>query len=449
MVLLRLLMINMGYRQSLRLSVAILYGALTLSASAQFMRLGPFDLDLNTSLQGIYTTNVDGARKSESELEREDYYIVWSVGSQLAGPTTPTSELNFSTALSIEKHFVRDDLDTVSDPFGDATLTHDMELGRFDFPTAISFRRENTQEQDATTRVFIPGQRRQRVVQDTRSFNQGVLYTFDPIRLNAQYSYVETRYPDEEFQIGDENSTTMGFGGAWDVFQIGGERRVTASYAYSREKTELVNRPEGAGSGEWQEQQSIGLTLQILTRPNLTYTLAYVKDDDDDWRVTHNVAISDQWELSPTVILDASASYTRDEQPRDDDISFVYNVGLSHEIDDTLRHNFRMSREPRDTFGSTTDTDSTTYNYNITKTGLFFANLSWVFNWSHEINRPQGPEAGPTERITRYATGLNHSRAMSRRLTRSFGYLYSYETSNLEDEPIEEHRVTVGLSFSF
>lgn len=435
--------------QSLGLSVLLVYGALLLPAAAQFMRLGPFDLDLNTSLQGIYTTNVDGARKSESELEREDYYIVWSLGSRLAGPTTPTSELNFDTGLSVEKHFVRDDLDTVSDPFGNATLTHDVELGRFELPTVASFRRENTQDQDETTRIYFPGQQRQRVVQDTRTFNQGVLYSFDPIRLNARYSYVETRYADDAFQIGDENSTTLGFGGAWDVLQVGGERRLTATYDYSRDKTDLINRLEGAGSGEWQERQSLGLTLQILTRPNLTYTLAYVKDDDDDWRATHTAAISDQWDLSPTMILDASARYTIDEEERDDEVSFVYNVGLSHEIDDTLRHNFRVTREPRGTFGSTADTDTTAYTYTISKAGLFFANLAWNFSWSHEINKPQGPEAGPTERITRYTSALVHSRAMSRRLTRSLAYLYSYETSNLEDEPIEEHRFTIGLNFSF
>ena len=97
---------------------------------AQFLRLGPFDVDANTSVQLVYTTNVEGQRKSESELEREDYFLVWGLSLNMAGPTTPTSDLTLNTSMSIEKHFVRDDLDTSSDPFGQVLLVHDMELGR-------------------------------------------------------------------------------------------------------------------------------------------------------------------------------------------------------------------------------------------------------------------------------------------------------------------------------
>lgn len=413
------------------------------------MRIGPFDLDVNTAIQYIYTTNVDGNRKSEAVLEREDHYIVWSIGAQLGGPTTPTADLTLNTAMSVEKHFVRDDLDTSSDPFGNILLTHDMELGRFQLPTVINFRRENTQDDDGTTRVFIPGQRKERIVQDTRSFSQGLNWRRDPLSFNSSYSYTQTRYQEAEFQDGDEDSHAANFGITWDVFRWGGERRLSTFYNYSQDKTELKNRPSAPGSGEWSRSQSLGLSLQILSRPNLTYSFAYRKDDDDDWRYTHTFSISDAWELSPTMIADARASYTIDEQPQDDDIAFVYSAGVDHQIGETLRHSLRMTREPVNTFGSTTDTDSTSWRYALTKSDLFFANLTFNFGISHEINKPQGPGAGPKEESTTYTAGLSHSAALSRRLSRNISYLYRYETSNLEDEPIEEHRITVGLSFTF
>lgn len=416
---------------------------------AQFMRLGPFDLDATTSVDFIYTTNVDGARRSESTLEQEDYYLVWSLGMILSGPTTPTAELTIDTSMSIEKHFVRDDLDTSSDPFGNVLLTHQMELGRFDLPTTLQFTRENTQDADGTTRLYIPGQRRERIVQDTRLVSQGVNWRRDPFALTSLYSYRQIRFVDSDFQDGDEDEHTFNFGVTWDMIRWGGQQRLNSFYNYSQDKTDLINRPDSPGSGEWERRHAVGLNFQILTRPNAAYAIAYEKDDDEDWRVTHTFTISDEWALSPVMILDANAQYRRDEQPREDDIAFTYSAGLSHEVGRTLNHSVRVTREPVDTFGSTTDTDSTRINYTLTKTDLFFANLAFNGGITHEINKPQGEDAGPREEITRYFAGLTHSAALSRRLSRNFAYQYSYETSNLESEPIEEHRVILGLVFTF
>jgi hypothetical protein len=418
-------------------------------AYAQFMRIGPFDLEADTSLDAIYTTNVDGQKESESMQERTDYYLLWSFNMNLTGPSTPTSELNLDTAMSIEKHFVRDDLDTSSDPFGNIDFTHDLELGRFQLPTTINLRRENTQDDDGTTRIFIPGQRTERIVQDSRGITQGVLWRRDPFGFNLDYAYNQTRFLEPEYQEGDEDDQSLAFGITWDVFRWGGQQRMNLFYNYDQSKTDLINQPGGEGSGEWEKSQSFGLTLQILTRPNFSYSLAYAQDDGADWRYTHTFSLQDAWEISPTMLLDASANYTIDEQPRIDDIAFTYNVGFAHEVGETLRHSLTMAREPVNTFGSTADTDSTTWSYNLTKTDLFFANLAFDFSISHSIDKPQGPEAGPTETSTTYTAGLSHSVALSRRLNRNIDYLYSYETDNLSDEPIEEHRITLGLAFTF
>ncbi len=415
------------------------------------MRLGPFDVDASTSMNLVYTTNVDGVRKSDSELEREDYYLVWTLRMIMSGPTTPASDLRVSTATSIEKHFVRDDLDTARDPFGDVLLTHNTEWGRLQLPTTLQFRRQNMQDDDGTTRIYFPGQRRERIVQDLRRFAQGANWQYEGVALNASYDYRELRYQDEEFQVGDEDRQAMSFGAAYRFLQWRNRDAVRLFYRYERDRQDLINQPDAPGSGEWESEQAYGLGLNILVidRPTLTYDLSRVKRSGQDWRTVHTFSLSDSWELSPVMQLDASARYVIDEQPDDDDITFIYSAGLAHEIGPTLRHAVRATREPVDTFGSTADTDRTRANYSITKTDLFFANVTFNGGVTWTRNKPQGPEAGPTEEITSYVAALSHATAVSRRLDRNLTYRYRWSKSNLDDEPIYEHRVTLGFTFTF
>lgn len=67
--------------------------------------------------------------------------------------------------------------------------------------------------------------------------------------------------------------------------------------------------------------------------------------------------------------------------------------------------------------------------------------------WSQ--NKPMGEGAGPTEETTSYTAGLSHSTAVSRRLNRNVSYEYRWSKSNLDDEPVLEHRVTLGFTFTF
>jgi hypothetical protein len=438
-------------RRSLRWLLAglILWG-FALPAQAQFMRLGPLDVDMSTSLEWVYSSNIDGiADNEESNLEKADHYIVWTWDLIADGPTTRSSELSFNTSLTVEKHFVRDDLDQVSDPFADVLLTHDTELGRLQLPTSLQYKRENTEDQDRTTRIYIPGQKASRIVQDTLAFTQGFLWQRDPFSWDFTYGYTQTRFDDEAFQEGDENDQTMDFNATWDVIQWGGQRRLDLSYGLSRQKTEIVNNPDAPGSNEWEEDQSIGLSLLILERPNFTYTLGYEKADDEDWRITHGFAIADQWELSPTTILDADASYKIDEEERDDTVTFVYSAGIQQELATTLNHSLRFTREPVNTFGSTSDTDNQSISYDITKTELFFANLTLNAGVTWELDKPQGPDAGEDEEIMTYTVTLDHSTALSRRLSRDFSYTYDHTESDLDDSTVIEHLVTIGFTFTF
>lgn len=415
------------------------------------MRLGPFDLFASTGLDAIYTTNVEGERgkRKEGELEREDYYLLYTLDMNMDLAEMSDSELTLDTALSVEKHFVRDDLDNASDPFGQARLRYVTDLGRFDLATDIELRRENTLDEESSARIYIPGQDKDRIVQDTRTFSQTVDWEWEPLRWNAGYSYQQTRFAEKEYQEGDEDLHTMDFGINWDIIRWGGEHRLDTFYTYNRTKTELKNKPDVATSGEWEITEAIGVNLQILTRPDFNYKFSYQRDDKADWRPVHTFALSDTWDLSPTMLFDYSLQYVIDQQERVDDISFIYAAGLEHEIGRTLRHSLRATREPVNTFGSTTDTDSTTVSYSLTKDDLFFANVSLDAGVVYQKNKPQSPEAEPTEETWTYTVTLAHDTAVSRRLTRRLAYEYRNESSNLEDGSIEEHRLTLGFVFTF
>jgi len=418
------------------------------SVYAQFLRLGPFDVDADMSFQGVYSTNVEFERESETDLEREDYFLVYRFDATMLGPTTPTSDLTLTTGLSIEKHFERDDLDTVSDPFGLIDLVHNLELSRFKLPTTIQWRRENSEEQDQTSRIFIPGQRKERVVQDTRTYIQELNWEREPFTFNSSYSYKELRFMDEEFKEGDEDEQSIMLGVDWNIIQWGGEDRLNTFYTYDSNKIDLKNIPDDDRSGRWETDQAFGLRFAILTRPNVAYTWAYRKQDEEDWRQTHTFDYSDEWELSPTMQADALVSYTIDEDPREDDVLFTYAGGINHDIGETLNHNIRFSRQPASTFGSTQDTDSTLVTYNITKTDLFFADLAFNGLVSYTIDKPQ-EEDGEEERTITYTAAFSHVLEMSQRLSRRIEYFYTYENTEDIPESIEEHRIILSFDFSF
>jgi hypothetical protein len=187
----------------------------------------------------------------------------------------------------------------------------------------------------------------------------------------------------------------------------------------------------------------------LAERPQLTYSMARRRTRGQDWRVTHTFSLSDSWEVSPVMRLDGSASYRIDERPEDDDIAFVYSGALSHIIGPTLSHSLRATRQPVDTFGSTRQTDSTAVAYNIRKSDLFFANVTFNGRIGWTRNVPQGEDAGPAEETTSYTASLSHSTAVSRRLSRTLTYTYRWSKSNFDDEPLYEHRVNLGFTFTF
>jgi hypothetical protein len=228
---------------------------------------------------------------------------------------------------------------------------------------------------------------------------------------------------------------------------------MAVKYRNELTKTTLINNPEESDN-EWLETETISFdgSLELIKRPRVTYSLGVEKEDTQDeegeWEPRHAFSISDDADITPKLHLSAHAQYDIEQDKEEDDISFTYGVTLDHEISSTASQSLLFEREPVDTFASSTETDSTTYRYEFTKNDLFIYNLTFNFSATFEINEPLGGES-PTEETWTYDASLRHTTLISRNIERSLAYEYSLENSNLFEEDIEEHRVTLTYRYAF
>ena len=438
-------------------------------SDAQFLRLGPFDIAAQATLEGVYTTNVEQERESVAKDEREDYYFIAGLALSSPAKVSRNTTLNVESSLSIEKHFNRPDLDNSSNPFGLFSLNSVSEFGHYTVNGDFAVRREiDYQEKQG---VYIPGDRKKRDVSDMMDYGGELQWKRRSLQLNGSYAFSSERHQDEDFRDGDQDETTLNFSTAWIVF-----KGVSLSYDYERTKTELLNPPEETPD-EWEVTESFTITLgeefALMKRPLLTYSFAVEKEDTrekkGEWEPVHTLNLSDDRDISSSLKLLLGAQYSYEDNKEDDDISFVYNAALDHALARTASQRLGATREPVRTFGSTTESDSTTIDYTFTKRDLFIYNLTLTLTVEYSIDKPldegdgdveSEPSAVVTEmtddmatdtdeKIWTYSAGLGYVRAVTRKIQRAIDYTYRYEDSNMEEEILDEHRVTLSYIYTF
>ena len=419
------------------LSTAVLH-----DAGAQFLRLGPFDFAASSSLDLIYTTNVDDVRPSDADKEMEDYYFTVSLDLTSQADISSNTRVQLDTGIAIEKHFVRDDLDNSESPFGRGRISTFTEFGHYQFTTFASYERDYEKELDE----FRPsGTETSRDVHDDFDYGAGLRWQREPFTLSADYEVNSERHDDPEFQAGDKDEISWTYMAAWQFAQ-----NMSLRYEVEKTKTILVNSPGEDEGYDNTETIALDATLKLIKRPQVTYSLGLEKEDTDEgdgeWEPIHNLNARDDWHLSPTLHLGVDANYSYEQSPEADDITFTYGAFLDHELSATAQQSFSARREPRSTFGSTTDTDTTTFGYGFKKNDLFIYNLSFALDITYEINKPP---VGEKEEVLSYDASLAYQRALSRKLTRELKYEYSLEDSSLEEELLEEHRVTLSYVYTF
>ncbi len=419
------------------------------TAQAQFLRLGPFDFTASTYLEGVYTTNVEQERESEADLEREDYYLITGLDLVSKADLSPRTTLDLDTGISVEKHFVRDDLDNSESPFGRARATTRTELRHLTLTLEAGWEREEALEtdpgDDEKKVVFADGRSSKTRNPSTHTwYSGGADWKGGPFSAGASYEFDRERYEKENFQDGDKDDTTIGWYAGWQLLD-----NLKFLYDYERTKTEMINDPEDDPSWEVTENYSLDWDANLWERPKFTYALGLEREDSDgekgEWDVTHDFGLSDQYEFGPRMKAGWSVEYGIEEDPEEDDVAFTYSGYIRHEIDRYTMHEVTATREPRETFGSTTDSDSTEYTYSITRRDLLLIDLNARAAVSYEIDKPVD---GPTEKVYSYDFTLEHRVAVTRRLSRVLEYLYTREDSNLEDELLEEHRVTLRYEYA-
>ncbi len=421
----------------------VLVLAMPCVASAQFLRIGPFNFTAKAKLEGVYTTNVEQERPSEATADREDYYLITGLDLASRAEMSPNTALDIETGVAIEKHFKRPDLDNSSDPFGKLKLSALTELGHYTFNAFGGVQRTS----ESAESTYDPEGRKKRDVQDKYEYGVGMNWKRGGVTLEGSYDFTSERHAQAEFQDADQDEQTVNFLAGWRI-----TKNVGVSYTMERTKTDIINDPDSGAGWLTTENISLDWLLPILKRPSLTYSLGVEKEDTDEkkgkWEPTHTLTLSDAWDLSPVLRLSVGVSYSYEQNPEANDVALTGFVGLQHEVGQTAMQTLTLSKEPVRTLGSTAETDNTSVHYNFTKRDLFVYNLTWTIDVDYSLDKPLDSIDEP-ETVWTYGTGLMHSRALSRKIERQLAYRYDREDSNLEDEILDEHRVTLSYVYTF
>lgn len=446
------------------LCAAALGLALAETASAQTFRMGGVDFTLSATAELGYDSNVDDVYPEEEEADRQKGDFYWMPGLSLqsqAVPLRPGTTYNLGAHVSYEDYFSRNDLDT--------------EL----YDVVLSFRTAHPRlmlggmgtvknEVDGIEDQYVPGQATRDPVLTTEG-NLFANWNYRKIRLEVTADYSEELHEKEEYQAGDQEEVTLGAGAYWDVFSWG-------SLFYSWEKTVTTQLQTEEETDETVHTFGIdgAIPLSVLRRPKITYSFGFSYEDEQTdaaegeeaptWEPTHTISVSDEYVLSRSLNLKYSATWEdtwendspsfylpgqkRDEE--EDEVTFEYNVKLTHRLGARAEHSLMFTQEPESTFGSNADTESTKFAYDFLWRDLVVDGLSFRASALYEMETPLGDENAETEETTTLTAGLNHVRQLSRRLSRVLAYEYTWENSNFHDEGAnEKHLATYSLSYTF
>ena len=434
------------------------------AARAQTFRLGGVDFDLMATAELGYDSNVDDVYPEEEEPGRKKDDFYWmprlSIQSRPA-PMRPGTTYSLGAQVAYEDYFERNDLDT---ELYDVVLNLQTVHPRLTFGGMARIANEVEGIEDQ----YVPGSASRDPVLTTEG-NVFANWNYRKVRLEASAKYLEELHEFEEYQAGDKEETTLSAAAYWDLFSWG-----SLFYSWENTVTTMLQTEEETD----ETVQTFGIDgaipLSILRRPKITYSFGFAyKDEQTDategeeeptWEPTHTIGVSDEYELSKSLKLVYSATWEdswESDTPEfywpgekrgeaEDEVTFEYNVKLTHKLGPRAEHSLTFSQEPESTFGSTSETESTTFAYDFGLRDLLVYGLNYYASAVYEMETPLGEENAETEETTTLTTGLVHSRQLSRRLSRALAYEYSWENSNFHDAgALEKHLVTYSLTYAF
>lgn len=444
------------------LGVAVWMGVAS-AGFAQTLRLGPFVFSMTGRGEVGYDSNVDGVYPEEEQdgLKKDDFY--WMPGLSIQSQSVamyPRITLNMSGAIAYQDYLQRNDLDTeLYNVALNFQTTHPRltlgGMGGIDYAV------------DGIADQYVPGSASRDPVL-TREANVFANWNYRKVRIEASADYSIELHQDEKYQDGDTDETSLLGAIYLDLFKWGSlfysvENTVTTMIQNEEETEETIHTFGFDGA----------IPVEILRRPKITYRfgMAY-KDEQTDvsegeeeptWEPTHSITAQDEFQLSKSIHLSVSATWEdtwEDNKPSftwpgedtgdEDEVTFQYNVQLSQQLGPRAQHVLTFTQEPRPTFGSTSDTETTTYGYTFGIRDLLIYGLGLSFSAQYETSTPLEEESAVTEETTTIDVGLNHSRQLSRKLSRVLSYHYTWENSNFHNEgAMQQHLVTYGVTYAF
>ncbi len=412
-------------------------------ASAQVLRVGPFDFTAKARVGAVWSDNIESQRPSAQTAEPVDYYGYYGLDLKSDAELSGDGRITFDTGFTIEKHVVRDDLDNSDAPLGYFRAEARKNIRRLSLKSFYSWERTSS-----SADIVIPGvSGKTRNPQETRQYGWGGVWSGYRVTLGADYDMLQDRYDKEEFRSGDKNTETLTYLAAWRAI-----KQVNIEYEVEYTRDEEVNDPDAPK--EWESTETFRFNFDELfnlwRHPKITFSIGVEREDERDqkgaWEPIYDVTVSDDWDISSRLKLNYMAKYTYEDNYEEDDIAFTYDVAMEHQINSRTIQRLSLNREPRRTFGSSTDTDTTTWRYGIAFGDFLIPNLTLSGEVSYEITAP--PD-GDVAHVWGYTAKLSHAREVTSRLRRTWVYLYDAEDSDQESEWLIENRVELNYVYDF
>lgn len=402
-------------------------------------KLGGFVFTVAPSVTLAYDSNVDGAYPEDEDpvLEKADFY--WQPNIALnAAPVrlNPATTMTLGGAFGYLDYFKRDDLDTETYN-GNVAFSSASQYITLTGSATVDYSIEGNQDE------YRPGG----VSRDptrTDTLVGGVEWHWQKWRANWNGTFTRERHDEEEYKSGNNDEYDWIAGIYLDFLSW-------ASLFYTYEWDKTINLvPEEVETIE--KTDSFGLTLTYSGHPQITYTLALErtkhepKAEEKGWEPTHTISVADSFDLTKHTHFSASATW--DDTVEDDEVSFTYTLALAQELTERISHNVSFTQEPESTFGSNSDTETTTLAYTLSVSDFLLKGVGASGGITHEKSTPLGDSDAQSEYTTTMNFSLSHSRVLSRRLSRTLSYTYTWENSNFHTEGAnEKHLVMYVLNY--
>lgn len=403
-------------------------------------KLGGFVFTLAPSVTLAYDSNVDDAYPEEEVpgYRKDDFY--WQPGVTLnAQPVrlNPATTLTLGGTLTYLDYFKRNDLDTETYN-GNVAFTSDSQFITLTGAGTVDYSIDGNQD------AYRPGG----VSRDptlTETLMGGVEWHWQKWRANWNGTFTRERHDKEEYKEGNNDEYDWVAGIYLDFLSW-----ATLFYTYEWDKTiNLV--PEEVETIE--KKDTFGLTLTYSRHPQITYTLGLERtqnepkaEDEKGWEPTHTISVADSFDLTKYTHFTGSATW--EDTVEDDEVSFTYTLALAQELTERISHNISWTQEPESTFGSNSDTESTTLAYTLSMSDFLLKGVGASGGVTYEKETPLEDKDAVSEYTTTINFSLSHSRVLSRRLSRTLSYTYTWENSNFHTEGAnEKHLVMYVLNY--